>query len=55
MQSIGYLGNFPRLGPGLLPDTRELSIYALPYQAVYRIEGDIILILAIINTSRQFP
>lgn len=56
LQSIGYLKNFPRLGrPGILPDTRELSIYGLPYKAVYRIEGDVILVLAIIHTAREFP
>ena len=56
LQSIRYLENFPRLGrPGLLPETRELSISGLPYKAVYRIEGDIILVLTIIHTSRQFP
>ena len=56
LQSIRYLDNFPRLGrPGLLPDTRELSIYGLPYKAVYRIEGDIIFVAAIIHTSRKFP
>ena len=56
LQSIGYLRDFPRLGrPGLLPDTRELSIYGLPYKAVYRIEGDIIFVLGIVHTSRQYP
>ena len=56
LQSIRYLSSFPRLGrPGLLPETRELSISGLPYKAVYRIEGDIILIVTIIHTSRLFP
>lgn len=56
LQSIGYLCDFPRLGrPGLLPDTRELSIYGLPYKAVYRIEGDKVLVLVIVHTSRIFP
>ncbi len=56
LQSISYLENFPRLGrPGLLPDTRELSIPDLPYKTVYRIEGDVILIITIIHTSRLFP
>jgi toxin ParE1/3/4 len=56
LQSIRYLENFPRLGrPGLLPETRELSISKLPYKAVYRIEGDIILIVTIVHTSRLFP
>ncbi len=56
LQSISYLENYPRLGrPGLLPETRELSIPDLPYKTVYRIEGDIVLIVTIVHTSRLFP
>lgn len=32
-----------------------LLSYGLPYKAVYRIEGDKLLVLAIIHTSLQFP
>ena len=56
LQSIGYLEDFPWLGrPGLLPETRELSIPGLPYKAVYRVEGEIVLIVTIVHTSQIFP
>lgn len=56
LQSIRYLENYPNLGhTGMVPQTRELSISGLPYRAVYRIEGDIVLVAAIIHTSREFP
>ena len=56
LQVNRYLSDFPRLGrPGLLPETRELSIKGLSYKTVYRIEGDIVLIVNIIHTSRNWP
>lgn len=56
LQSIMYLQDFPRLGrPGFVSDTRELSILGLPYKAVYRIEGDSILIVTIIHHRRMYP
>jgi toxin ParE1/3/4 len=56
LQSIRFLKDFPRLGRvGLLPDTRELSIIGLPYRAVYRIEGDTVLVATIVHGARQIP
>ena len=56
LQSLEYLEDFPRLGRvGLLPDTRELSIIGLPYRAVYRIEGDTVLVATIVHGARQLP
>jgi toxin ParE1/3/4 len=56
LQSILYLQDYPRLGrPGIVPDTRELGILGLPYKAVYRIEGDTILIVTIVHLSRMYP
>jgi toxin ParE1/3/4 len=56
LQSIRFLKDFPRLGRvGLLPDTRELSIIGLPYRAVYRIEGDTVLVATIVHGARQLP
>ena len=56
LQSIRYLSTAPRLGrPGVVPDTRELSIPGLNYKAVYRIDGDTIEILTIVHTRRQWP
>jgi toxin ParE1/3/4 len=56
LQSILYLQDYPRLGrPGIVPDTRELGILGLPYKAVYRIEGDTIMIVTIVHMSRIYP
>ncbi len=56
LQSILYLQDYPRLGrPGMVPETRELRIRGLPYKAVYRIEGDEILIVTIIHLYRLYP
>lgn len=56
LQSIRYLGDFPLLGrPGLVPATRELMIAGLPYKAVYRIDGDVVLVVNIIHTRRNWP
>ncbi len=56
MQSILYLQDFPRLGrPGIVPDTRELGILGLPYKAVYRIEGDTIVIVTLVHMYRLYP
>lgn len=55
-QSIHYLEFLPNIGrPGILPDTRELSIYKLPYKIVYRFEKDVVFIVNIIHTSRNWP
>ncbi len=39
----------------MVPETRELRIRGLPYKAVYRIEGDEILIVTIIHLYRLYP
>jgi hypothetical protein len=41
-------------GPGLVPNIREPSILGLPDKAVYRIEGDSILIITIIHRQRGY-
>ena len=56
LQSIRYLAEFPRLGrPGIVPETRELTIVGLPYRAVYQIDGDVVLVLTILHTRRNWP
>jgi plasmid stabilization system protein ParE len=56
LQSIRHLAAFPHLGRrGTLPGTRELSIPGLPYKAVYRLEDDVVRILTIIHTARNWP
>ena len=56
LQSIRYLSYAPRLGrPGIVPGTRELSIPGLNYKVVYRIDDDVIEILTVVHTRRQWP
>lgn len=40
--------------PGKIPGTRELIPHE-SYRLVYEIEGDVIWILALVHTSRQWP
>ena len=52
--SADRLRQFPELGrPGRLPDTRELSIGALPYLIVYEVDADAVTVLAVFHTSRD--
>ena len=54
--SIGYLEKFPEMGrPGAIGGTREHSVPGLSYVIVYRIEGDVVLILTVIHTRQQWP
>jgi toxin ParE1/3/4 len=47
---------FPRRGrPGKRETTRELVLSALPYIVVYRITGDIIVIVRILHGAQKCP
>jgi toxin ParE1/3/4 len=50
------LVQFPQSGRlGRIEETRELVIPGLPYIILYRVVDDVILILAVIHTSRKWP
>jgi addiction module RelE/StbE family toxin len=50
-----YLAHQPFMGrPGAIPDTRE-TIPHPSYRLVYRIAGDVVFVLAVVHTSRQWP
>jgi toxin ParE1/3/4 len=52
--SAGRLTDFPDTGrPGRLPDTRELQVTSLPYVIVYRVEVNLVTILAIFHGARD--
>jgi addiction module RelE/StbE family toxin len=56
MKAVLRLTRFPQSGrPGRLKGTRELIVPGLPYIIPYRIVDDVILILAVIHTSRKWP
>jgi toxin ParE1/3/4 len=49
------LTDFPMLGrTGKIPGTRELIPHE-SYRLVYEIEGDIVWVLALVHTARQWP
>lgn len=56
LQSAWRLEQFPQSGrEGRLHGTREVVVSGLPYILAYRTLPDIIEILAVIHTSRQWP
>lgn len=40
--------------PGRLAGTRELSVHDTRYVIIYRVEGEVIWILRVLHTSRQW-
>lgn len=55
-RSIERLARHPLLGrPWQGGPTRALSIPDLPYRAHYQLTGDIVEILTVVHTRRQFP
>lgn len=48
LKRLGDIGR-PSIGPGL----RELSVRNAPYVIVYRIEGDMLEILAVYHTAQE--
>ncbi len=49
------LANLPKMGrPGKIPGTRELIPHK-NYRLVYEIEGEMVWILALVHTRRQWP
>ena len=56
MDATDRLEQFPQSGRlGRIEETRELVIPGLPYIILYRVVDDVILILAVIHTSRKWP
>ena len=55
LASAARLADFPAMGhPGKIPGTRELMPHQ-SYRLVYEIQGDEVLILALIHVARQWP
>ena len=53
---VNVLQRLPRSGrPGRVEGTRELVITRTPYIAAYRITGDTVRILRVLNSSRRWP
>jgi toxin ParE1/3/4 len=56
LESVESLVRFPARGrPGRLPGTRELVIAGTPYLVPYMVEGDVLVVLAVLHGARQWP
>ena len=54
--TIGTLEDLPLIGkPGRIAGTRELVVPATPYVVAYRIEDEVIQILAILHGAQRWP
>jgi addiction module RelE/StbE family toxin len=56
LDATARLENFAQSGrAGRIEGTRELVVSGLPYIIPYRIVDDVILLLSVIHTSRNWP
>lgn len=46
------LRRFPEAGPEYLVGTRRLELSPYPYYLVYRVEGDVVAVIAVPHTSQ---
>jgi toxin ParE1/3/4 len=54
--SAESLMQFPRRGrSGQLAGTRELVVPGSPYVVIYRVDGDVIVILRVIHGAQRWP
>ncbi len=55
-EAINRLGDFPLCGKvGRVPETRELVVPGTPYIAAYIIQGDEVLIAAVLHGRQDWP
>ena len=56
LHSAERLLDFPASGrAGRVPDTRELVVPGLPFILPYRVQYEVVVILAVMHTSRNWP
>jgi addiction module RelE/StbE family toxin len=54
--SVDTLMQFPARGrPGRLPGTRELVVVGTPYVVPYKLEGDVLVIVAVLHGAQRRP
>ncbi len=54
--AVPKLADQPGMGrPGRVPGTRERVLVDIPYIIVYRVEGNSVVILRVLHTSRKWP
>lgn len=56
LRAVERLPDNPAIGrPGRVMDTRELVIAGTPYIVLYRVMGDVIVILRVLHEVRKWP
>lgn len=56
IEAVEQLIDFPASGrPGKLPHTRELMVPGTPFFLPYRVRGEVIEILGVIQEARKWP
>ncbi len=54
--AVPKLADQPGMGrPGRVPGTRERVLVDIPYIIVYRVEGNSVVILRVLHTTRKWP
>jgi addiction module RelE/StbE family toxin len=54
--TVPVLADQPGMGkPGRIPGTRERVLVDVPYIIAYRVEGNSVVILRVLHTSRKWP
>ena len=50
------MADLPSIGrPGLVPNTRELTVLGLPFMLCYTVEDNCMMVLAVMHISRKCP
>lgn len=52
-QALGLLNRFPELGQASAGNTRALSFHTFPYSLIYRLQVDVIRVIAVAHHSRR--
>lgn len=52
-QALGLLSRFPELGKTSAHRTRTLALHSFPYSLIYRLQVDVVRVIAIANHSRR--
>lgn len=52
-QALRLLKRFPALGQASADDTRTLSFHSFPYSLIYRLQVDVIRVIAVAHHSRR--
>ncbi len=55
-EQVKPLAQHPQIGrSGIIEGTRELVVSRLPYLVVYQLQDDIVTVLAVVHTARNWP